>query len=321
VPSAAAPASAAASAVQGKKMEAQPVFEDFAKKGFDIVYGTSFGFMDAMVAAAKNYPNVKFEHNSGFKTAPNLATYHIAQEDARYIGGILTGKMTKSNVLGFIGSFPIPEVIRDMNGWALGIKSVNPAAKIQMAWIGTWFDPQKEAAAANSLLDMGADVLAGVTDSPAMAQAAAARKHYSVGSNSDQSDYAPDFMLASAYYQWGIHYVKSIKAVIDGSWKTQQVYYHMKDGASLITPPAKFVPADVAQLAKDATDKLKAGSLNFWRGPIKDNKGNVIVPDGKSLGDEFKGTPLPGQSREDGYVQSEQMNWALDNVVGDIPKA
>jgi basic membrane protein A len=250
-----------------------------------------------------------------------MSTYGAAQEDARYVAGILTGKMTKTNTLGFIGSFPIPEVIRDMNGWALGVKSVNPQAKIRMVWINTWFDPPKETSAANALLDAGADVLASVTDSPAMAQAAAAKKKYSVGSDSDQTSFAPDYMLASAYWQWGIHYAKSVQSILDGTWKNSQVFYHMKDGVSLITPPAKFIPADVAKLASDATDQLKAGKLNIWAGPIKDNKGNEIVPAGKSVGDVFKGTPAPGQSKEDGYVQSEQMNWALDNVMGDIPKA
>jgi basic membrane protein A len=301
--------------------ESQRVFEDYAQKGYDVIYGTSFGYMDFMLAAAQKYPNVKFEHNTGFKTAPNMSTYNGAQEDARYVAGILSGKMTKTNTLGFIGSFPIPEVIRDMNGWAMGVKSVNPAAKIRMVWINSWFDPPKETSAANALLDAGADVMASVTDSPAMAQAAAAKKKYSVGSDSDQTSYAPDYMLASAYWVWGIHYVKSVKSILDGSWKNNQVFYHMKDGVSLVTPPAKFVPADVAKLATDAIDQLKAGTLNIWKGPIKDNKGNTIAAEGQSLGDVFKGTPEPGQSKEDGYVQSQQMNWALDNVIGDIPKS
>jgi basic membrane protein A and related proteins len=299
--------------------ESRPIFDYFAEKGFDVVYGTSFGYMDHILATAAKYPDVKFEHNGGFKTAPNLATYSGAQEDGRYVGGILSGKMTKSNVLGFIGSFPIPEVIRYMNSWALGVKSVNPAAKILMTWINTWFDPPTEAAAANSLLDLGADVLTSVTDSPAMAQAAAARRRYSLGSDSDQADYAPDFILASAYWQWGVHYVRSVNSIIDGNWKNDQAYYHMSDGVSLITPPAKFVPPDVAQFASDAVQQLKASSLNIWKGPIRDNKGKLIAAQGQTLGDVFAGEPLPGQTREDAYVQSDQMSWALENVVGDIP--
>ncbi len=300
--------------------ESQRVFEDFAQKGASVVYGTSFGYMDFMLAAAQKYPDVKFEHNTGFKTLPNLGTYGAAQEDARYVAGLISGKMTKSNVLGFIGSFPIPEVIRDMNGWARGVQIANPQAKIHTVWINSWFDPPKETTAANSLLDLNADVLASVTDSPAMAQAAAAKKRYSVGSDSDQTSYAPDYMLICPFWVWGIHYVKSVQSVIDGTWKNSQVYYHMKDGVSSITAPNKIVPADVAKLAEDAIAGLKAGTLDIWKGPLKDNKGNVIVPDGKSIGDAFKGTPLPGQSAADGYVQSEQMNWALDNIVDAVPK-
>jgi basic membrane protein A and related proteins len=302
--------------------ESQRVFEDYARQGYDVIYGTSFGYMDFMVAAAKNYPNVKFEHNTGFKTAPNLSTYNGAQEDARYVLGLLSGKMTKTNTLGFVGSFPIPEVVRDMNGWAAGVRAANPQAKIRMVWINTWFDPPKETTAANSLLDLGADVLASVTDSPAMAQAAAAKKKWSVGSDTDQTSYAPDFMLGSAYWDWSVHYIKSVQAILDGAWKPVQPFYHMKDGVSLVTAPnAKIVPPDVARLATDAIDQLKGGKLDIWKGPIKDNKGNVIAPDGKTLGDAFKGTPLPGQTATDAYVQSDQMNWANENVLGDIPKA
>ncbi len=301
--------------------ESQRVFEDYAQKGFDVIYGTSFGYMDFMLAAAKNFPKVKFEHNTGFKTAPNMGTYGAAQEDARYVAGILSGKMTKSNTLGFIAPFPIPEVIRDLNSWAKGVKSVNPQAKIRVVWINTWFDPPKETTAANSLLDLGADVMASVTDSPAMAQAAAAKKKYSVGSDTDQTSYAPDFMLASAYWNWGIHYTKSVKAVLAGTWKPEQPFYHMKDGVSLITPPAKFIPADIAKAATDVADQIKAGTFDIWAGPISDNKGNVIIPAGKTLGDVLKGDANPGQSKTDTYVQADQMSWLLDNVIGDVPKS
>jgi basic membrane protein A and related proteins len=302
--------------------ESQRVIEDFAKRGFDVIYTTSFGFMDFTLAAAKNFPNVKFEHCSGFKTAPNMGTYMGDQADGRYICGLLAGKMSKSNSLGFIGSFPIPEVIRDMNGFARGVLASNPQAKIRMVWINTWYEPPKETSAANALLDAGADVLASVTDSPAMAQAAAAKKKFSVGSDTDQISYAPDFMAASAYWDWSVHYIKSVQAILDGAWKPIQPFYHMKDGVSLVTAPnAKIVPPDVARLATDAIDQLKGGKLDIWKGPIKDNKGNVIAPDGKTLGDAFKGTPLPGQTATDAYVQSDQMNWANENVLGDIPKA
>ncbi|MBV9121218.1 MAG: BMP family ABC transporter substrate-binding protein [Chloroflexi bacterium] len=300
----------------------QRVFEDYGQKGYDVVYGTSFGYMDFMLAAAKNFPNTKYEHCAGFKTAPNLSTYMIAQEDGRYLNGILAGKMTKTNTLGFIGSFPIPEVVRDLNGWAQGVRSVNPQAKIHVVWINTWFDPPKETTAANSLLDLKADVLASVTDSPAMSQAAAARKVYACGSDSDQTSYAPTAILSCAVYKWGPHYLKSVKSIMDGTWKNDQVYYHMKDGAIDATPPASFIPADVAKLANDAQAKLKAGQLDIWAGPISDNKGKQLIGANQTLGDIYTGSaPLPGQTKTDAYIQSDQMNWALDIIVGDIPKS
>jgi basic membrane protein A and related proteins len=209
-----------------------------------------------------------------------------------------------------------------MNGWAAGVRAANPQAKIRMVWINTWFDPPKETTAANSLLDLGADVLASVTDSPAMAQAAAAKKKWSVGSDTDQTSYAPDFMLGSAYWDWSVHYIKSVKSILDGTWKNNQVFYHMKDGVSLVTPPAKFIPADIAKQASDVAAQIKAGTYDIWKGPLSDNKGNVLAPEGKTLGDAYTGpAPEPGQSKTDAYVQSTQMNWALDNIIGDVPKS
>jgi basic membrane lipoprotein Med (substrate-binding protein (PBP1-ABC) superfamily) len=302
--------------------DAQRVFEDYARKGFDIIYGTSFGFMDYMIEAAKAFPNVKFDHCSGFKTLPNMSTYFAAQEEARYVSGMIAGKMTKSNTLGFVGSFPIPEVVRFLNAFGAGVQAVNPDAKINMVWINTWFDPPKEKAGAESLLDLNADVLTGTTDSPALAQAAQARGKYAVGVDYDQSSYAPQAILQSDRFVWGPHYINTTKAVMDGTWKPVQRYYHIKDGLVEATPPASFVPADIAKPAMDVHEKIKAGTFNIWKGPLVDNKGNVKAPEGKTLGDFYEGAPPEGgQTKDDAYVQSNQMNWALSNIVGDIPKS
>ncbi len=302
--------------------DSQRVFEDYARKGFDVVYGTSFGFMDYMLEAAKAFPNVKFDHCAGFKTAPNMATYFAAQEEARYVSGLISGKMTKSNTLGFVGSFPIPEVVRFLNAWAAGVQAVNPDAKINLVWINTWFDPPKEKSAAESLLDLNADVLTGTADSPALAQAAEARGRYAIGIDSDQSSYAPKGILQSDKFNWGPHYINSVKAVQSGSWKPVQVYYHIKDGMVEATQPSSIVPADVAKAAMDTYAQIKAGAFSIWKGPLVDNKGNVKAAEGKTLGDSYQGPPPePGQSKDDAYVQSNQMNWALKNIVGDIPQS
>jgi len=301
--------------------DSQRVFEDYARKGFDVIYGTSFGFMDYMLEAAKSFPNVKFDHCSGFKTAPNMSTYYAAEEEPRYVSGMIAGKMTKTNTLGFVGSFPIPEVIRFMNAFAAGVQATNPDARIHMVWINTWFDPPQEKAGAESVLDLNADVLTGTTDSPSLAQAAAARSKYAVGVDYDQSSYAPTAILQSDRFLWAQHYINSVKSIMNGSWKPVQLYYHMKDGMVEPTPPASFVPADVATAAMNVAAQIKAGTFNIWKGPLTDNHGNVKAPEGKTLGDFLDGTPEAGQSKDDAYVQSNQMNWALSNIIGDIPQS
>jgi basic membrane protein A and related proteins len=300
--------------------DSQRVFEDYARKGFDVIYGTSFGFMDYMLEAAKAFPNVKFDHCSGFKTSANMSTYYAAEEEPRYVSGMIAGKMTKSNVIGFVGSFPIPEVVRFLNAFAAGVQSTNPDAKLHMVWISTWFDPPKEKSGAESVLDLNADVLTGTTDSPSLAQAAGARGKYAVGVDYDQSSYAPQAILQSDRFLWGPHYINSVKSIMAGTWKPVQYYYHMKDGLVEATPPSSFVPADVAKAAMDVAAQIKAGSFNIWKGPLVDNHGTVKAPEGKTLGDFFEGTPEPGQTKDDAYVQSNQMNWALSNIVGDIPQ-
>jgi basic membrane protein A and related proteins len=300
--------------------DSQRVFEDYARKGFDIIYGTSFGFMDYMLEAAKAFPNVKFDHCSGFKTLPNLATYYAAEEEPRYVSGMIAGKMTRTNTLGFVGSFPIPEVLRFLNAFAAGVQATNPDAKIHMVWINTWFDPPKEKSGAESVLDLNADVLTGTTDSPALAQAAQARGKYAVGVDYDQSSYAPQAILQSDRFLWGPHYINSVKSVMAGTWKPVQYYYHTKDGLVEATPPASFVPADVAKTAMDVHAQIKAGSFNIWKGPLVDNHGNVKAPEGKTLGDFYEGSPEAGQTKDDAYVQSNQMNWVLSNIIGDVPQ-
>jgi basic membrane protein A len=286
--------------------DAQRTIENFANQGYDIIFTTSFGFMDPTVAAAKDFPNAKFEHCSGYKSSTNLATYMAAQEDPRYVSGILAGSMTKSNTLGFLAAFPIPEVIRNFNAWMLGAQSVNPGVTGHVIWTNTWFDPPTEKQAANSLLDIGADVLAGTQDSPSLSQASAARGHYATGSDSDQQSYAPTAVLDSAIFNWGPHYVGRCQAVQNGTWATQQVYYHYKDGIVLNTAPASFVPAAAAQAANTAADGLKTGTLQIWKGPISDNNGNVVVQAGQVL--------------DDAYVQGT-MNWLVKGTVGSVPKA
>lgn len=302
--------------------DSQRVFEDYARQGYDVVYGTSFGYMDYMLATAQEFPNVKFEHCSGFKTADNMSTYYAAEEEPRYVSGIIAGKMTKTNVLGFVGSFPIPEVVRFLNAWGAGVQSVNADARIHTVWISTWFDPPKERDGAQSLLDLNADVITGTADSPSPAQAAAARGMYAIGVDYDQSSYAPQAVLNSDRFIWAPHYIKSVQSILNGSWQPIQVYYHTRDGIVEATQPSSIVPTDIAQLAMATQDNIRSGQLNIWSGPLTDNHGTVRAAAGQSLGNAYTGPPPPdGQSADDAYVQGDQMNWALSNIVGDIPSS
>jgi basic membrane protein A len=300
--------------------DAQTVFEDYARKGYDIIYGTSSGFAEAMLETAGSYPNVLFDHCSGSKTGPNLATYFAAEEEPRYVSGMIAGKMTKTNMLGFVGTFPVPRVIRFLNAFAAGVLATNPDARIHMVWVNTWLDPHQEQASADSVLDLNADVLTGATASALLAQAAAARGRFAIGVDYDQSTYAPGAVLQSDRFRWGPHYLRSVRAVMDGTWTPVQLYYHMRDGLVEATTPTSLVPMDVAKPAMDVAARIAAGTFNIWKGPLIDNHGNTRAPDGKTLGDALHGTtPENGQTQDDAYVQSSQMNWALSNVLGDLP--
>jgi basic membrane lipoprotein Med (substrate-binding protein (PBP1-ABC) superfamily) len=303
--------------------DAQAVFNDYARRGYDIIYGTSFGFMDYMVEAARSFPSVRFDHCSGSRTASNIATYDAAEEEPRYVSGMIAGRMTRSNTIGFVGSYPIPEVVRLLNAFAAGVQATNSAARIHMAWINAWLDPLEEKASAELLLDLTADVLIGATGSPSLAQSAAARGKYAVGVAYDQSSYAPQAIVQSDRFLWATHYINSVKSVMDRTWKPDPLYYHMKDGLVEPTKPSDLVPADVAAAAMAVATQIKAGSFNIWKGPLVDNHGNVKAPEGKTLGDYLDPgtTPRTGQSKDDAYVQSSQMNWALSNIVGDIPSS
>src|SRR3984893_2864232 len=197
-----------------------------------------------------------------------MATYYAAEEEPRYVSGLIAGKMTKTNNLGFVGSFPIPEVVRFLNAVAAGVQTTNPDAKIHVVWVNTWFDPPKEKAGAESVLDLNADVLTGTEDSPSLAQAAAARGKYAVGVDYDQSSYAPQAILQSDRFIWGPHYINSVRQLMSSAWSPVQAYYHPRDGLVEATVPSSLVPADVAQMAMAAQAQIKAGTLNILERPL-----------------------------------------------------
>jgi simple sugar transport system substrate-binding protein len=271
--------------------DAERVFRDMVSQGNKLIFGTTFGYMEPMLKVAKDSPNVKFEHATGYKSAENMRAYDSRTYEGAYMAGVIAGKMTKTNTLGVVGSIPIPEVVRNINSFTLGAQSVNPKIKTRVVWVGDWFNPPKETEAATSLINGGADVLMQNTDSSAVLQTAEKLGKRAFGWDSDMSSYGPKAHLGSAVINWGPYYIKTVKEVMDGTWKTSptKIWWGVKEGAIDFVS----VAADVPQDAKDQLDKVKAGlkdgSFVIWKGPITDNTGKVVLPKDKAADDEWLG--------------------------------
>ncbi len=254
--------------------DGERVIRDLASQGNKIIFATSFGYMDAMMKVASEFPDVKFEHATGYKTAANMRVYDARFYHDAYVSGIIAGGMTKSNTLGFVASFPIPEVLRNINAFTLGAQSVNPKIKTRVVWVNSWFDPEKEGAAAQELINKGADVLLQNTDSTAVLQTAEKNGKFAFGWDSDMSSYAPKAHLASNIVDWGPYYKKSLKEVMDGSWKGEQrTIWGKPEGANDVIKIAEFVPAEVKAKAEAAMAGIKDGSKEVFTGPIVGNDG------------------------------------------------
>jgi simple sugar transport system substrate-binding protein len=246
---------------------------------------------------------VKFEHATGFKTAPNLRVYEGRFYEDAYLAGIVAGKMTKSNTLGFVASFPIPEVLRNINAYTLGAQSVNPKVKTKVIWIDTWFDPPKEAEAAKSLIDQGADVLLQNTDSTAVLQTAEKNGKYAFGWDSDMSAFAPKAHLASCVLTWGVYYEKAVNDVFNNTWQTGSTKWGTKEDMNDFIKIADFVPAEAKAKVEEVKAGLKAGTYAVFKGPIMDNTGKEVLKKDEVASDDWKG----------------KINFYVKGVEGKIP--
>lgn len=284
--------------------DAQRVISKLASSGHGLIFTTSFGYMNPTLKAAKRFPKVKFEHATGFKRAPNVSTYSARFYEGRYVVGKIVGNMTKSNVLGYIASFPIPEVIRGINATYLAAKSVNPKVKIKIVWVSTWFDPGKEADAAKTLIDQGADVIMQHTDSPAPVQVAQQRGVWAVGQASDMTNFGPKAHLTSIIDNWSPYYIARAKAVLDGTWKSTDTWDGFKPGMVQMSAFNKAIPANVVALAKKTRADITSGKLHPFTGEIKDQSGKVRVK--------------AGAKANDGLLAG--MNFYVQGIDGTIPK-
>ena len=269
--------------------DAERVIRDLAKQGNTLIFGTTFGYMEPMRKVARDYPKVKFEHATGYKTSKNMRIYDSRTYQGAYMAGVIAGGMTKNNTLGVVGSVPIPEVIRNINSFTMGAQSVNPKIKTKVVWVGEWFNPPKETEAAQSLINSGADVLMQNTDSSAVLQTAAKNGKRAFGWDSNMKAYAPEAHLGSAVINWTPYYVKAVGQALDGSWSTGASWWGVKEGAIDLVAVADDVPADVKAKLDSVKAGLKDGSFKIWRGPIKTNDGKVAVADGVVADDNFLG--------------------------------
>ncbi|UVK45312.1 BMP family ABC transporter substrate-binding protein [Mesorhizobium sp. AR07] len=263
--------------------DADRAFERLAREGCKIIFGTSFGFMDPEVKVAKKFPKVMFEHATGYKTGDNLGIYNARFYEGRYVLGQIAAKESKAGVAGYIVSFPIPEVVMGINSFMLGAQSINPNFKAKIVWVNSWFDPGKEADAAKALFDQGADIIVQHTDSTAALQVAEERKLHGFGQSSDMIKFAPKAQLTSLTDEWGPYYISRVQAALDGTWKPDNVWLGIKDGAVKLSPYTNM-PDDVKAMA-EATEKKIAGGWNPFTGPIAKQDGTAWLKDGEVADD------------------------------------
>ncbi len=283
--------------------DAERAIERLARAGHGLIFTTSFGFMNPTAKIAKKFPDVKFEHATGYTRSDNLSTYSARFYEGRYVIGQIAAKMSKKGTIGYIGSFPIPEVVRGINSFMLGAQSIRPDMKIKVIWVNSWYDPGKEADAAKALIDQGADIISQHTDSPAPLQVAEERGVVGFGQASDMIRFAPKAQLTAIVDDWSSYYVNRTKAVLDGSWKSEDTWGGF-NADMVVMAPYTNLPDDVVAMAKDTAAKIEAGELHPFTGPIFKQDGSQAAKDGEKLDD---GTLLG-------------MNWYVKGVDDKLPQ-
>jgi basic membrane protein A len=280
-----------------------PAIDQLISQGNEMIFATSFGYGDTVIQKAQQNPDVVFEHATGFQRSDNVSTYFVQHWEPSYLLGIIAGRMTKSNRLGYVGSFPIPEVIRDVNSFTLGAQSVNPDVKVNMVFINTWFDPPKEKQAAKGLVDAGADVLFGIEDSPSVLQEAEANGVYAATWNSDMSRFGEKAFLSAVVLNWGDHYVDRVRAAMDDSWESEDYWGTLAEGTVALAPYGDSVPEEVREEVDEKLAGFEDGSFNPFVGPIKGQTGAVRFEDGHEVT----------------FEEFVAWNWFVEGVEGKLP--
>jgi simple sugar transport system substrate-binding protein len=285
--------------------DAERVIRELAQSGHELIFTTSFGYMNPTIKVAQSFPKTHFEHATGYKSAKNVGTYNARFYEGRYLAGIVAGKMTKTNTAGYVAAFPIPEVVMGINAFARGMRSVNPKAEVKVVWVNSWFDPGKERTAAETLISQGADVVTHHTDSTAAVQAAEAKGVYAVAYHSDMSKYGPKAQLTAVTHQWGDYYTRVVQSAVEGKWKPDNVWGGIKEGMTKLAPFNAAVPKDVQDQVRKVEADIKAGRFHPFTGPFKDNDGKERLASGKTIDD----------------VTLNKMDYYVEGVQGKLPSS
>ena len=284
--------------------DAERVIREMAKRGDKVIFATSFGFMNYALKVSKSFPKTAFVHATGYKMGKNMGLINARFYEGRYLTGVIAGEMTKSNVLGYVAAFPIPEVLQGINAFIKGARSVNPKAELRVIWVNSWYDPGKEREAALTLLSQDADVITHHTDSTAVVQAAEEKGKYAFGYHSDMSKYGPNAHLTATTHHWGDFYVKTVKAAQAGDWKPENVWGGYAMGMVKLAPLNKNVISDNLSDRIYAMElQMERGTLHPFEGPVVDQSGKEVVPAGQTMSDD----------------QLNQMNYYLEGVVSKFP--
>lgn len=279
--------------------EVEQVCEDFIKQGANVIYGTSFGYMEGMDNMAKKYPDVIFVHCSGYMTEQNMSNFFGKIYQMRYLTGIVAGKMTKTNKIGYVAAFPIPEVIRGINAFTLGVQKVNPDAVVEVEWTSTWNDYNLEKKTAQSLINKGVDVIAQHQNTTGAQSAAAEANIYSIGYNRDMS-YENDKQLTAPIWNWGVYYTDCTQRILDGKWKSGSEWLDASTGLVDIAPISNLVDDETKKLVDAEKQKLIKGDDEIFAGPIYNQEGKEIVKSGEKLSDS----------------DISSMDWFVKGVIG-----
>jgi simple sugar transport system substrate-binding protein len=281
--------------------DCEKVMNDLAASGHKLIFATSFGYMNYVIAVARRHKDVFYEHATGYKRAANVSTYNIRFYQGRFVQGVIAGKLSKAGLAGYVGSVPVPEVVQGMNAFLLGMQSVNPQARLKFIMINAWYDPPKEGDAAKALIDQGCDIITQHTDSPAPLQAAAGRGIKAFGQATDMTKFAPNTQLTASIDVWTPYYIRRIGDVMAGTWKSTNTWGGFEAGMLKMAPFANM-PPEVAALATTTEDDIASGKNRIFTGPIKDQGGAMKVPAGTTMDD----------------AALSSMQWLVEGVEGKL---